>query len=58
MVTIGLVQTTYPVDEEDSSGAGSILNVCLYAVSGHVDRTVVIYLSATDGSAIGESIIH
>ena len=53
VVTIGFSQTVYSVPEEDGSGEGTMVEVCLDVFSGQVDRTVIVTMSAADGSAIG-----
>ncbi len=40
--------------EEDASGDGYILEVCVELFSGEVGRDVVITLENQDGSAIGK----
>ena len=51
-LTIGLSQAVYKVNEEDESGQGSVLSVCLEA-NGTTARDIVVALSASDGTAIG-----
>ncbi len=50
----GFSQSVYPVPEEDASGEGYILEVCVELFSGELDREVVITLEDQDGSAIGK----
>ena len=57
MVTIGFSQTVYSVPEEDGSGEGTMVEVCLDVFSGQVDRTVIVTMSAADGSAIGVFVV-
>ncbi len=40
--------------EEDASGEGYILEVCVELFSGELDREVVIRVEGQDGSAIGK----
>ena len=58
VVTIGFSQTVYSVPEEDGSGEGSMVEVCLDVFSGHIDRTVIVTMSAADGSATGMFILN
>ncbi len=44
--------------EEDASGEGYILEVCVELFSGELDREVVIRVEGQDGSAIGKQCIH
>ncbi len=55
MVTFGFVQTMYSVPEEDDSGKGSVLKVCveLFASPSVLDRDVVIRVDDISGSATG-----
>ena len=50
MVTIGFSQTVFSVPEEDGSGEGYMVEVCLDVFSGQIDRTVIVTMSAADGS--------
>ena len=53
VVTIGFSQTVFSVPEEDGSGEGYMVEVCLDVFSGQIDRTVIVTMSAADGSATG-----
>ncbi len=54
VVRFGFSQSVYPVPEEDASGEGYILEVCVELFSGELDREVVIRVEGQDGSAIGK----
>ncbi len=49
----GFSQSLYPVSEENASGEGYILEVCVELLFGELDREVIITLKDEDGSAIG-----
>ena len=57
VVTIGFIQAVYSVPEEDGSGEGTMVEVCLDVSSGQIDRTVIVTMSAADGSAIGVFVV-
>ena len=44
--------------EEDASGEGYILEVCVELFSGELDREVVIRVEGQDGSAIGTHALY
>ncbi len=44
--------------EEDASGEGYILEVCVELFSGELDREVVIGVEGQDGSAVGKHAIY
>ncbi len=53
VVRFGFSQSVYPVSEENASGEGYILEVCV-ELFGELDREVTITLEDHDGSAIGK----
>ena len=50
-MVVGFSQTTYTVIEDTEAG-GSIAQVCV-ALNGEVDRTIRVFVSTSDGTAIG-----
>ncbi len=54
VVRFGFSQSVYPVPEEDASGEGYILEVCVELFSGELDREFVIRVEGQDGSAVGK----
>lgn len=50
---IGFGQAGYSLVEDEWSGAGSSLEICLAVSGGTVDRTVVVSVADEDGTAIG-----
>lgn len=52
VVRIGFNQTTYAAPEEDDSGEGYEVEVCINR-SGELERSVAVYLTTASGSATG-----
>ena len=53
VVRIGFAQMTYSVMEEDASGNGNTVMVCVDLI-GELDREVTVVLTTMTGSAIGD----
>ena len=53
VLTIGFGQAGYSMIEDEWSGEGSTLEICLAVSGGTVDRTVVVSVADQDGTAIG-----
>ena len=53
VLTIGFGQAGYSMIEDEWSGEGSTLEICLTVSGGTVDRTVVVSVADQDGTAIG-----
>ena len=52
VVIIGFNQSVYSAPEEDDSGSGSEVDVCI-CVTGELERAVVVSFTTRNGSAIG-----
>jgi len=55
-VNIGFAQMTYTLSEEDSSGQGNTVQVCLILM-GELDDDVEVVLTAVPGSATGDTLV-
>ena len=53
---VGFSQQTYSINEEDESGDGSVVEVCLALTSGNLERSIAVFVSIIDGSSAG--ILH
>ena len=51
-VVVGFTQSVYLATEEDSFGNALVLGVDL-SLEGQIDRSVTVFISTLDGSAIG-----
>ena len=47
---VGFSQQTYSINEEDESGDGSVVEVCL-TLTGNLERNIAVSVSIIDGSA-------
>ena len=55
-MNIGFVQMTYTLSEEDPSGQGNTVQVCLILM-GELDNDVKVVLTAVSGSATGDTLM-
>ena len=54
---IGFAQMMYSMMEEDASGNGNTVMVCVDLI-GELDREVTVVLTTMSGSATGDFILH
>ncbi len=52
VVMVSFSQAIYRVMEEDDTGSGMIVEVCIELI-GELERTVDVYVSTSDGTALG-----
>ena len=57
VVRIGFAQMMYSMMEEDASGNGNTVMVCVDLI-GELDREVTVVLTTMSGSATGDFILH
>ena len=50
---IGFNQSLYVVDEEDENGNDNVVYICIDR-NGALERSITVYVTTSDGTAIGE----